>query len=99
MVKLVELGKTGIGILPEGGEKSGGCRKHENRKKDKSTNAVLSILRTMNRALNAVDAEKTWRKSEAGADMVELGVFIGLNSSISSFNRQVKKQKPSAKNS
>ena len=27
---------------------------------------------------------------------MELGVFIGLNSCINSFNRQVKKQKPSS---
>ena len=68
----------------------------ENRKKDKSTNAVLSILRTMNRALNAVDAEKTVAQIKKLEQIVELGVFIGLNSSINSFNRQVKKQKPSS---
>lgn len=68
----------------------------ENRKKDKSTNAVLSILRTMNRALNAVDAEKTVVQIKKLEQIVELGVFIGLNSSINSFNRQVKKQKPSS---
>ena len=67
----------------------------ENRKKDKSTNAVLSILRTMNRALNAVDAEKTVAQIKKLEQIVELGVFTGLNSSINSFNRQVKKQKPS----
>lgn len=65
----------------------------ENRKKDKSTNAVLSILRTMNRALNA---EKTVAQIKKLEQIVELGVFIGLNSSINSFNRQVKKQKPSS---
>ncbi|MBD4493540.1 hypothetical protein GUG78_17075, partial [Xanthomonas citri pv. citri] len=58
----------------------------ENRKKDKSTNAVLSILRTMNRALNAVDAEKTVAQIKKLEQIVELGVFIGLNSSINSFN-------------
>ena len=68
----------------------------ENRKKDKSTNAVLSILRTMNRALNAVDAEKTVAQIKKLEQIVELGVFTGLNSSINSFNRQVKKQKPSS---
>ena len=68
----------------------------ENRKKDKSTNAVLSILRTMNRALNAVNAEKTVAQIKKLEQIVELGVFIGLNSSINSFNRQVKKQKPSS---
>lgn len=68
----------------------------ENRKKDKSTNAVLSILRTMNRALNAVDAEKTVAQIKKLEQIVELGVFIGLNSSINSFNRLVKKQKPSS---
>ena len=68
----------------------------ENRKKDKSTNAVLSILRTMNRALNAVDAEKTVAQIKKLELIVELGVFTGLNSSINSFNRQVKKQKPSS---
>ena len=68
----------------------------ENRKKDKSTNAVLSILRTMNRALNAVDAEKTVVQIKKLEQIVELGVFTGLNSSINSFNRQVKKQKPSS---
>ena len=68
----------------------------ENRKKDKSTNAVLSILRTMNRALNAVDVEKTVAQIKKLEQIVELGVFIGLNSSINSFNRQVKKQKPSS---
>lgn len=68
----------------------------ENRKKDKSTNAVLSILRTMNRALNAVDAEKTVAQIKKLEQIVELGVFIGLNSCINSFNRQVKKQKPSS---
>lgn len=68
----------------------------ENRKKDKSTNAVLSILRTMNRALNAVDAEMTVAQIKKLEQIVELGVFIGLNSSINSFNRQVKKQKPSS---
>ena len=67
----------------------------ENRKKDKSTNAVLSILRTMNRSLNAVDAEKTVAQIKKLEQIVELGVFTGLNSSINSFNRQVKKQKPS----
>ena len=67
----------------------------ENRKKDKSTNVVQSILRTMNRALNAVDAEKTVAQIKKLEQIVELGVFIGLNSSINSFNRQVKKQKPS----
>ena len=68
----------------------------ENRKKDKSTNAVLSILRTMNRVLNAVDAEKTVVQIKKLEQIVELGVFTGLNSSINSFNRQVKKQKPSS---
>lgn len=68
----------------------------ENRKKDKSTNAVLSILRTMNRALNAVNAEKTVAQIKKLEQIVELGVFIGLNSCINSFNRQVKKQKPSS---
>ena len=68
----------------------------ENRKKDKSTNAVLSILRTMNRALNAVDAEKTVAQIKKLEQIVELGVFTGLNSSINSFNRQVKKQKPTS---
>lgn len=68
----------------------------ENRKKDKSTNAVLSILRTMNRSLNAVDAEKTVAQIKKLEQIVELGVFTGLNSSINSFNRQVKKQKPSS---
>ena len=68
----------------------------ENRKKDKSTNAVLSILRTMNRALNAVNVEKTVAQIKKLEQIVELGVFIGLNSSINSFNRLVKKQKPSS---
>ena len=68
----------------------------ENRKKDKSTNAVLSILRTMNRTLNAVDAEKAVAQIKKLEQIVELGVFIGLNSSINSFNRQVKKLKPSS---
>lgn len=68
----------------------------ENRKKDKSTNAVLSILRTMNRALNAVNAEKTVAQIKKLEQIVELGVFIGLNSCINSFNRLVKKQKPSS---
>ena len=68
----------------------------ENRKKDKSTNAVLSILRTMNRVLNAVDAEKTVVQIKKLEQIVELGVFTGLSSSINSFNRQVKKQKPSS---
>ena len=68
----------------------------ENRKKDKSTNAVLSILRTMNRALNAVNVEKTVAQIKKLEQIVELGVFTGLSSSINSFNRQVKKQKPSS---
>lgn len=68
----------------------------ENRMKDKSTNAVLSILRTMNRALNAVDAEKTVAQIKKLEQIVELGVFTGLNASINSFNRQVKKQQPSS---
>lgn len=68
----------------------------ENRMKDKSTNAVLSILRTMNRALNALDAEKTVAQIKKLEQIVELGVFTGLNASINSFNRQVKKQQPSS---
>ena len=42
----------------------------ENRKKDKSTNAVLSILRTMNRVLNAVDAEKSVVQSKKLEEIV-----------------------------
>ncbi len=70
-----------------------------NRKKDKATNDVLSALRNMRRTLNvtaAVDAEKGQGRIDKLMKIVELGVFTGLNSSIISFHRSLKKQKPSS---
>ena len=67
-----------------------------NRKKDKSTNDVLSTLRSMERGLNAVEAEKSVGQCEKLKKIVELGVFSGLNRAINGFNRLIKKQKPSS---
>ena len=81
-----------------------------NRKEDKATQAVLGVLRQMKRSLNALqsensgDSEKSKKSEQAEKSLgqilklekiVELGVFGGLNSGINSFNRFIKKQKPS----
>lgn len=67
-----------------------------NRKKDKATNDVLSVLRAMKRTLGTVvSAEPTRARITKLEQIVELGVFTALNSHINSFHRMLKKQKPS----
>jgi len=70
-----------------------------NRKEDKATHAVLGILRSMKRTLNAIheeNAEKCVEQVKKLEKIVELGVFSGLNTGINSFQRFIKKQKPSS---
>lgn len=69
-----------------------------NSKRDKATDNVQSVLRTLNRTLNLADgaeAEKAQGQIAKLMKIVELGVFTGLNSGINSFHRSVKKLKPS----
>lgn len=69
-----------------------------NSKRDKATDNVQSVLRTLNRTLNSAGGTETEKAQGQIAKLmkiVELGVFTGLNSGINSFHRSIKKLKPS----